>query len=1245
MCSTLQFSSGPEGWMASNETGSSCFTECLGSILYQMCRKSPYSKAVKLINTCYSNENVTHTFTYQVVSILKGTLVPYSLRRFLWPLALFTVAEMRRTELDNPIIWDGHRMRELESSARKHFGILLASGTQRLGLTTPLCSKFDEIINKDMKEITRELQAKFKDQQTQFNQFKEQSVKILNVFYTAKQIYDPLYIYWLLPIHFALKKEHMHELIKHFPDIPSRDSTKSTDEGIQIYSFALCLSIFVDIMIKKYGLYFTNISNMINKTINNLSGLHCVQHIEKVCNEFLLKDPSADFSNRRNFDLFVGTVNTIPLLFFWDQYFLNSFNSEIIIEFAETLLVLLGSDILKVDNFVDMQQLLKHGPNKLLTKDIIQTWNMIHLNKVIDDSYYKLNRLSGQLISVTKEIQDETRKVSQPYLQGFVIHNIIITTVTNSRNVLSADSFRIHLDYIVENEIKQSLLTKTTPVIIFHGKISRIYDRLDEIYSTDKVYSRNRSNAAINYSYLSFNEEQSKTYITMFQFIMEEHFSFMIYPYTLWTREVINPVEQGTFPEIPYDPSWTLEYLLIPFNYLYYHFYSLPILETDVYTPPELLHGSRISLRIYNTNLEVVPKVIDQPDIYITRSVQTKILYKETIELVDSVHPKDELVEEQEIEDIEELSPPATPIDDPWVPFKKLAPSERLLKPSSTSEPFCIYIDQLRFMPDNSTIFKVTGRLLNTKHDEELLDILIVPEENSTTRETSRSPKFPSNQRFIINLSQNKDLSQNCLLFLRVYTLRLTNLEYVVVGNVLLRVFNSKGLLNLGGHQLRLRCEVPKAISQYNNNEVFYQEDSLSDAPYIHCSTILVRLLPYTEEPIPAPEYRFRSYRSSESTPTNFEWVVYRQFQSDEGRKTNIRNVVKTILRREGEFNVSTEQSDFLTPEYLCRYTQQRLSVKRNTTTNGIPNQMTSAFPFFYRINDGFLLSLKGANGLTVKEGDYIFALAKVVRGSDTMLLPVNKFYGFGADDDLIFYRLDSTVSLENPIWEDEPQLTKPYYDSNALLIIQIFRVPLIFAIGGSINITKSGDWFTPQVISQKTNKRQVTKLRRTHLIGLSFLRLFDWGFLRNGTHKLYLLKPPVRLHTLNKIQNRDGEKSLMLSTNNFLENGSVTVHLQSGRFLDFTEEIKTEQQPFYSHIPNDQQHTINESENVDEQMKQTNKINLDSMIEFRAKTDISWLQQNEVGSNKFYAEIHELLKNEVFKCSIDNIPLFLMQQ
>lgn len=38
--------------------------------------------------------------------------------------------------------------------------------------------------------------------------------------------------------------------------------------------------------------------------------------------------------------------------------------------------------------------------------------------------------------------------------------------------------------------------------------------------------------------------------------------------------------------------------------------------------------------------------------------------------------------------------------------------------------------------------------------------------------------------------------------------------------------------------------------------------------------------------------------------------------------------------------------------------------------------------------------------------------------------MPVNKFYGFGNDDDLLFDRFDSTMSLENPKWEDAPQVS-----------------------------------------------------------------------------------------------------------------------------------------------------------------------------------------------------------------------------
>lgn len=71
-------------------------------------------------------------------------------------------------------------------------------------------------------------------------------------------------------------------------------------------------------------------------------------------------------------------------------------------------------------------------------------------------------------------------------------------------------------------------MTETIPTIIFHGKISRIYDFLDQIYSTDEDYGKNKPNSITNYSYPSFIQEQSKMYITMFQFNMEQSYSFMV---------------------------------------------------------------------------------------------------------------------------------------------------------------------------------------------------------------------------------------------------------------------------------------------------------------------------------------------------------------------------------------------------------------------------------------------------------------------------------------------------------------------------------------------------------------------------------------------------------------------------------------------------------------------------------------------------------------------------------------------
>uniref|UniRef100_A0A183B228 PAZ domain-containing protein n=1 Tax=Echinostoma caproni TaxID=27848 RepID=A0A183B228_9TREM len=124
--------------------------------------------------------------------------------------------------------------------------------------------------------------------------------------------------------------------------------------------------------------------------------------------------------------------------------------------------------------------------------------------------------------------------------------------------------------------------------------------------------------------------------------------------------------------------------------------------------------------------------------------------------------------------------------------------------------------------------------------------------------------------------------------------------------------------LFIGGHQLRLRCGVPQGSVVNTSETPLYDEFALDQAPYIPCASILVRLLPYTKEPIfPAP-YRERCYRSAESKPIPVEWKIYRLFESDNDKDVTFRRVIRELLMRE---NVKTDR------EYRPLFNQLIVSV------------------------------------------------------------------------------------------------------------------------------------------------------------------------------------------------------------------------------------------------------------------------------------------------------------------------------
>uniref|UniRef100_A0A1I8F4T8 SE6L1 n=1 Tax=Macrostomum lignano TaxID=282301 RepID=A0A1I8F4T8_9PLAT len=195
---------------------------------------------------------------------------------------------------------------------------------------------------------------------------------------------------------------------------------------------------------------------------------------------------------------------------------------------------------------------------------------------------------------------------------------------------------------------------------------------------------------------------------------------------------------------------------------------------------------------------------------------------------------------------------------------------EDLPQATATNQPFDVYIDQIRYMFDGITIVKLTGRFLNTGHDTEIPDILLVP----NPKLSPRNLNFFAGQRVQITASDAMNLGKDSALVIRVYTLIKPDLEMVVVGTCVLPIFDNKGRLLTGGHQLRLREHASMVAAGQQRASLATSLDSIKQAKSLPCVTGLFRLLPQSARPIDAPDYTSGYYRSEECRPTDAELRV-----------------------------------------------------------------------------------------------------------------------------------------------------------------------------------------------------------------------------------------------------------------------------------------------------------------------------------------------------------------------------------
>ncbi|XP_063713294.1 uncharacterized protein LOC134841320, partial [Symsagittifera roscoffensis] len=135
-----------------------------------------------------------------------------------------------------------------------------------------------------------------------------------------------------------------------------------------------------------------------------------------------------------------------------------------------------------------------------------------------------------------------------------------------------------------------------------------------------------------------------------------------------------------------------------------------------------------------------------------------------------------------------------------WTPFN-LKTLESLPAVISNQDDFDIYIDQVRFLPDNCRICKVTGRIFKSELD--LADLEAFPDLDSD----ARSPLF--HHRSTLRAPEGEELDPFSVLVLRVYIRDIHSTEMVVCGSGALTLYNinssnsgkhmSKGWLNVGG--------------------------------------------------------------------------------------------------------------------------------------------------------------------------------------------------------------------------------------------------------------------------------------------------------------------------------------------------------------------------------------------------------------------------------------------------------------
>ncbi|XP_030077987.1 uncharacterized protein LOC115482380 [Microcaecilia unicolor] len=971
---------------------------------------------------------------------LSGKLLPQTLRRFIWIEKLLKCEKkMKRTNV----------RRSVEKEVREKFGRTVAHRLAELKLRSATRSPISGLIENAVVEVYENTPCMHLFA-TNEHMILETS-KTLNVLYVHNGTYKPYLIHWLFPLQMALKQnmptaEHpyelamyLHFLIQHL--FPSWLEIFAMAERVMNLLEIEDNELFAHLQhsVKKQVTFDPKdfLVEMTSQKRGEAQKVHTTSDgmdLPHSLGEELTPSPII-FLRKWMGEGFVGIVDLPAVWLIWDQLFMQDWNQKVMENFCVAILMLLKNSFMAANDYYSIRQVFLFHGYHLLTADIQRAWIHLQQGGLAADipGFNRLNeRRRFSLASVLPEVSVGSRQILPVGVKD-VLLNLVLP-------VSSA-----------EKSYEQTWLNEFDPlavklrVSVFYGCV-KLRSKMGSFQPSLLTKNKGKATAMT----LNFNET--------------------------WTFNTLDPSE---FTDVA--PTDANPFMVLTVIYSRGANDSLTLGWTKVEAFKEETIVTRGAWAPRETTLHLLLHPGKEPynivDHSIGYSIKGSHPHEESSLSLSNVHLTvfDPLKEEErerstQVRDERGLDQELPFPYASWIPHNDLT-----VLPDSTrvDHPFDLYIDALHYIPDNATITKVTGQLINSGLDN-LPDIIAFPVLNSSFR----NPKFQ--YCMAINLDNPKAMNSNTFLLLQVSTVDYDSAEVVVLGNCMIRVFDEEGKLNVGGFQLPLRFEMPSKKSRSLTPSAF------DHCPALSCCTLLIRLLPHTQDPVPAPSYLTGYYFSSDAKPTKSELQIMSTFERDSSFPKHVQDMSKQLMDK--------EQSR-VPPDQLQDWYKERLNASNHSAAQHTPQSINIHHLVRYRQESGIRLRIAQAFGLDV-DGLYINAFARILKGTSSMHLPELPGRWRG-DEKFLTRQHDFSSLLKSPRWTDPSVVLHPYLDEHSVLLVQLFGIDAVYIpdpSGQRVGIVTS-------------RSGQDVELYTQTQLGWTAVPLFDRQYVKSGIHSAPLFQ------------------------------------------------------------------------------------------------------------------------------------------